>query len=268
MRSIYYLPLDTLDLLLGRRDKFVPPRGMILSDYGFFKQIGEEFFGYFKDLAELKPNERVLDIGCGIGRMAVPLTKYLDRNGSYEGFDIVADGINWCSKKITPHHPNFNFQLADIFNSKYNPNGKYLASEYKFPYESESFDFIFLTSVFTHMLPDDVDHYFSEIRRVLKNGGRCLITFFLLNEESLQLVNDKKSTLNFKHDFGKYRVIDTHVQEAAICYDEALVLDLFHKYELKIRPPIHYGSWCGRPDFLSYQDIIVAGEDKRQDTSQ
>ena len=41
-------------------------------------------------------------------------------------------------------------------------------------------DVAFLTSVFTHMLPEDVEHYLDELARVLKPGGRTLITWFLL----------------------------------------------------------------------------------------
>ena len=36
----------------------------------------------------LKPEHRVLDIGCGVGRVALPLTRYLT-SGTYDGFDIV-----------------------------------------------------------------------------------------------------------------------------------------------------------------------------------
>ena len=260
MKKLYYFLTDTIDLLLGRRDNLTPPKGMIFIGDGDFKKIGEEFLRYFIELGGLKPNERVLDIGCGIGRMAVPLTKYLHKRSSYEGFDIVPVGINWCRKKISFKYPNFHFQLADVFNKTYNPKGKYKASEYKSPYENVSFDFVFLTSVFTHMLPQDMENYFYEITRVLKINGRCLITFFLLNKESLQLINTGKSTLDFKYKFGKYRTIDTNTPEDAVCYDEAFVLALYEKYGLKIKRPIYYGSWCGRSNFLSYQDIIIASK--------
>jgi len=93
---------------------------------------------------------------------------------------------------------------------------------------------------------------------VLKREGKCLITFFLLNEESFQLIRSGKSDLNFGYDFGKYRTVDPNIPEAAIGYDEAFVLSLYGKYGLTIKPPLHYGSWCGRSTFLSYQDIVVA----------
>jgi len=64
--------------------------------------------------------------------------------------------------------------------------------------------------------------------------------------------------LNFKHDFGKYRTVDINTPEAAISYDEKFILSMYKKHSLKIKQPIHYGSWCGRSHFLSRQDIIIA----------
>ena len=227
---------------------------------GDFKIIGQLFLGYFIELCGLKPNESVLDVGCGIGRIAAPLTQYLNKDTGYEGFDIVNKGIEWCREKISTKYPNFHFQLADIFNKCYNPNGRYKADEYKFPYENESFSFVFLTSVFTHMLPNDMENYISEIVRVLKREGRCFITFFLLNKESLELNNTGKSEINLKHNFGKHYSINTDTLEAAIGYAEEFILDLFKKYGLKIKLPIHYGKWCGRSNVLYYQDIIIASK--------
>lgn len=258
--------MNIIDSLLGRQDELIPPKETIFGGDGDFKKIGEEFLRHFIELGGLGPSERVLDVGCGIGRMASPLTKYLNKRGSYEGFDIVSKGVNWCKENISLKYPNFNFQLADVFNKHYNPDGKHKASEYKFPYEDNSFDFVFLTSVFTHMLPDDLENYLKEISRVMKKGGRCLITYFLLNDESIQLINDGKTTFNvgkntfldFKHHGKGYRTIDEHTPEHAVAYDEKFILKLYGKYNLTVMEPIRYGSWCGRKDFLSYQDIIIA----------
>jgi len=237
----------------------LPPRKLVRAvGGGDFKVIGDEFLPYFTDLAELKPHERVLDIGCGCGRMAVPLTRHLEPLGSYEGFDIQPAGIRWCQSHVTPRYPNFRFVVADVYNKKYNPRGRCQPGEYRFPYEDDSFDFIFLTSVFTHMLRADMEHYVNEIVRVMKPDGRCLITCFLLNDESRALILDDKSTLTFDHIVAETAVHRTSVPEAAVAFDEEQMLGILRERGLEIDPPIRLGSWCGRKTFLSYQDMILA----------
>ena len=251
---------------LQGEDHLIPPSERNFVGDGDFRKIGEHFLKHFISLAGLKPDERVLDVGCGIGRMAIPLTKYLNKHGSYEGFDVVQDGINWCRENISPRYPNFHFQIADLFNTSYNPHGKHKAADYRFPYEKEYFDFVFLTSVFTHMLPKDMENYLREISRVLRKNGRCFITFFLLNNESRKQIRDGKSTQNFrytfKHNKEEYLTIDKANPEAAVAFDERFVRDLYERTNLVIVEPIYYGSWCGRSDFLDYQDIIIAHKKK------
>lgn len=250
--------LDVVDTLLGRRDSLTPPRRISFVGRGRFTETGEEFLRYFVSLCALRPDERVLDVGCGIGRMAIPLTRFLSPAGSYDGFDIVPQGIEWCNSRIAARHPNFRFQLADVHNPEYNPGGRYRAAEYRFPFEAETFDFVFLTSVFTHMLPPDMERYLEEIARVLRPGGRCLITWFLMNGESLQSVESGSADLDFRHDFGDYRAVDGSVPEKAVAYAEHFVLDRYRRTGLRQDLPIRYGTWCGRAHGLSIQDIIIA----------
>ena len=87
---------DARDALRGRRDARVPPRRLNFVGITDFVDTGDEFLGHFVALGGLQPDGRVLDVGCGIGRMARPLAGYLGRDGSYDGFDINAQGIAWC----------------------------------------------------------------------------------------------------------------------------------------------------------------------------
>ncbi len=257
VRRIYFFPTDALTFLLGRRDALTPPKGKIFHNPNAFKRIGNEFFRHFLDLRNLKPDEHVLEVGCGTGRMAVPLTSYLRGGGEYEGFDVIPEALEWCQEHITSKYPNFRFQVADVYNKEYNPEGVHKASEYEFPYEDESFDFVILTSVFTHMLPDEVSNYLSEIERVMKAGGRAMITFFLLNRESLKLIESGMSVIDFGYDFGVYRTKEKSTPEAAIAYREDFIRNLYEENGLKIGA-VRYGSWCGREGALSRQDIVVA----------
>jgi len=253
--------LDSAESVLGMQEEMIPPRhlrGYIGS--GDYRAVGEEFLGYFQRLCDLQPNHRVLDMGCGIGRMAVPLTEYLSPQGSYEGIDIVPEGIEWCLAHITRKYPNFRFQLADVFSKYYNSGSKTNASNYRFPFPDNSFDLVFLTSVFTHMLPDEVANYLGELKRVLKPGGKSLISWLILNGESATLVKGGKAALDVSHPLGECLVMNPKVPEEAIAHPEGKILELYGQAGFMIEPPIRYGAWCGRASYMSFQDICIASK--------
>ena len=75
----------------------------------------------------------MLDVGGGIGRMAVPLTRYRDGQVSYEGIDVFPKSIAWCQDNITPRHLNFRFRVADIKNKEYKPSSGFAASNTSSP---------------------------------------------------------------------------------------------------------------------------------------
>lgn len=123
------------ETLRGREESPLPP--VWLRDVGpsDFETTGREFLGYFIELGGLRPRDAVLEIGCGPGRMALPLTRYLNREGHYVGMDIVAKAINWCRRNISRRYPNFRFHHVDITNRRYNPTGTVHADEYIFPFK-------------------------------------------------------------------------------------------------------------------------------------
>ena len=173
LRRIAFWPLDTLELLTGRRDALTPPRG-VAPPYvraGGFREHGQRFAQILIQQGSLQPGEALLDVGCGIGRIAVPLTGYLEPDGRYEGIDVEADAIAWCRRAITPRFPNFHFQVVDVRNARYRPDGSTLATAYQFPFADASFDMVLLKSVFTHMLVDSLRNYVDEIARVLRPGA-------------------------------------------------------------------------------------------------
>jgi SAM-dependent methyltransferase len=123
----------------------------------------------------------VLELGCNHGRTMLGLVDYLKPPGRYEGLDILKAEIEFAQKHIHAAYSHFNFTHADIQNSFYNPEGRLRPETYQFPYEDAAFDIIYAASLFTHLLPPSLVNYFRESRRVLKKGGRCLFSFFLLD---------------------------------------------------------------------------------------
>jgi ubiquinone/menaquinone biosynthesis C-methylase UbiE len=254
IRRAVYFPIDILDVLIGKHDPLVPPRGLWFVGGGHFRE--NQFLSSFTDLCDLRPHHRVLDVGCGIGKQAVPLTQYLSKIGSYEGFDIVEEGIQWCEQRITRRFPRFRFRHVDVFNKHYNPHGKASPAQWKFPYSDSEFDFVFAISVFTHMLPDAVQNYVNEVGRVLKPNGKSFLSFFLLNESSRELIAQGKSSIQLHHDLGGYTVLDPQFPETTVGLSEAFVTACFERSRLSI-DTIYPGSWCGRNGAKFYQDIVT-----------
>jgi len=256
---MFFALADLVDALPGNRNTLVPPS--YLRNYigdGDFEEIGQQFLRHHIELANLRPDESVLDIGCGIGRMAAALSNYLNERGTYDGFDVVKRGIVWCNRHIARKHPNFRFAHSDVYNKAFNPHGKFKAADYTFSYPDASFDYVFVYSVFTHMTGSDLENYVKEIARVLKPQGRCLITYFLLNPESLDSLERRTSGIDFKPYSKESRSLSLETPEFAIAYDETFITDLYRKYGLRVRPPIYSGSWSNRSGSLDFQDIVVA----------
>lgn len=258
-RRLYFLPVDTFETISGKRPDGVPPRGKIFVGPGDYLKLGEKFLGYFKDLAGLEPNHAVLDIGCGIGRMAVPLTRFLNNEGSYDGFDIVKSGIDWCKKNISNKFPNFRFHHTGLYNQLYNTSVKADAGKFLFPYSDATFDFVFLTSVFTHMMPNEVEHYLTEISRVMKPGSSCLMSLFIVNCESEDLMIKHPTHMNFPVNKGFYRLHSSQVDTANVAYDEEWLLEKLENAGLKLET-IKYGQWCGRTIYFDYQDLVICSK--------
>lgn len=246
LRKLYFLPSDVIDRLLGRRDELVPPKSLIFTGaVEDFRPSGDALVRRLVEAGSLTPYSSVLDLGSGMGRIAAALVSYRGDSGRYEGLDIVASGVRWCSENITPQYPSYRFTHADVYNKEYNPGGRIKASEYKLRFDDETFDLVVLASVFTHMLPDDMGRYLSEVARVLKSGGTCCASYNLLDAEALNAMREGRSAFRFTR-VGPHWVTDTNVPELAVAYEESYVRDVFQA--LGLSPSFHRGWWSGRGD--------------------
>lgn len=223
---------------------------------------------HMRELEYFFPNTKninVVEVGCCLGRDAIPLLKKQVR--SYVGVDLQKAPIEWATKNITKSNPNFKFEWWDVANPQHNPNGKKHLHEYKIPVGDKSTDLIFLFSVFTHMYPKDVRYFFEEFRRILRNkNGRVVASFFLVNDDILTHLQKigggavRKITLQHNLEEGFY-VENPNVVPGATAYTMAKVLDLADQAGIKV---LDYakGGWShhGTPtEGFVGQDMISFG---------
>ena len=251
---VVFFPIDVFRRADGKPR---PPAFHKLVGPGDFEAIGAATVSQLISEAGLRPSDSFLDIGCGIGRIALPLASYLLPSTPFEGFDVVPEFIDWCRENISARHPNFHFELVDVANSEYNRAGHFDAASLRFAYPDAAFAFAYAGSVFTHLLPPAAANYIREAARVLQPGGTLVATFFLLNEESLRLVDAGQAHMPLRSSGEGFRMLDAGNPEADVGLDEAQVRECFVSAGLEIQA-IGYGSWCGRGESSGYQDMVVA----------
>ena len=203
-------------------------------------------------IRDLKPTHHVLDIGCGIGNLAVGLSEFLE--GRYDGVDVNEEAIRWCRRAITSRYPRFHFHHADVASTAYNRGGRLDAADYRYPFDSQAFDRIFLGSVLTHLLPGAVERTMMEIARLLKRDGMCVASCFLLNDDNRASVEAGRSFMSFGVALDRSRVHSASCPEAAVALDEAFVRDLVKRMGLRIADIRRGGWWNGTADD---QDVLA-----------
>lgn len=239
----YEIPIDLMYLTGGGPDTF--------------KQISESHMELIHKYIGLEDHWNFLELGCGIGRDAIPLTKLLRPEAKYFGLDIISRSIQWCAENITSKYPNFTFHHQNIKEGWFNPEGVLSVEDVRLPVGDAEIDAIILQSVFTHLNRAHIEHYLREFMRALRPGGKIYATFFVLDDE-IQARLTPQSYLQFAHKLptGEY-CQDIKNPTIAYGYTEAVIADMAKGSGLML-DNIVYGIWSGlRSSTDGGQDSVI-----------
>lgn len=161
-----YLVFSAGDDLDSERGLPLPPARMRVkvigaADSASFIDSGQRQTAFFRRLLErngirLSTDARVLDFGCGCGRLARWWQE--EEDPAIYGCDPNRELIEWCRL----HLPALNATVSE--------------PDPPLPYTDASFDFAYAMSVFTHLPPVHAQAWMAELRRVIKPGGHLLFT--------------------------------------------------------------------------------------------
>jgi SAM-dependent methyltransferase len=251
---------------LAYEPKLIPPlerEGVECLEEWF--RWAEEWSMLLRIYGQIRRDSDVLEIGCGLGRVAFPLRYVLSQDGTYHGFEISPERVRFLQQNFSPAYPNFHFRHEDIHNTCYNPSGTIRPEHYRFPYEDASFDLIYAASVFTHLLPAAAEQYMRESARVLRPRGRCVFSFFLLDcyrPGQPRPFGFNDPIFNVDHPYGDrgddFAVSDPLNPEDISAYRLGLVERLAARAGLSLAQPPLPGLWSGNsPNWVGTQDVIV-----------
>lgn len=199
-----------------------------------------------RDRLDLQRDARIVDIGCGWGRLAAALVDDLDATAEYHGFDPKRDHVRWAQVNLMPRHQAFNFHITNLANRIYNPGGVLRTSTFVLPFATASRDVVIASALFACLSADELEAYAREAARILKPGGSFLATFYLLDDESRAILPRLEPPLAFRFAAGP--IVSTSPNGGGlVAYDDAHVRAVLERHGFVIEPTVT-GSWREEED--------------------
>ncbi|PID70448.1 hypothetical protein CSB37_02040 [bacterium DOLZORAL124_38_8] len=157
-----------------------------------FSQTRQHGWPEFEKIAPLlKKHQRVLDLGCGNGRLRNFLPTDIIPQGFYHGFDLSKNMLRIAQESF-PYDHFFQGSFA-------NP----------LPFGSENFDLVISIAAFHHLLkPTEQTQCLSELFRITKPGGKVFLTTWKIPKKYRQYNWNRKDWWlsgfkNYLVPFGK-----------------------------------------------------------------
>jgi len=114
-------------------------------------------------LAQVKPGNKVLDVGCGSGRLTIAAQNWVGPTGEAQGIDPAPEMIAVARQNAARASLAAKFKVGLVE---------------AIPFPEATFDVVLSRLVMHHLPGDLIQRGLAEMRRVLKPGGLCLIVDF------------------------------------------------------------------------------------------
>ena len=183
-----------------------------------------------------------LDFGSGCGRSARRLMQQDLPPRRYLGVDLHRGMVRWCQENLAPHADGFEFVHHDVHSPCLNPD-PLLPWTAPLPVDDGVCTLIEATSVFTHLVEGQTEHYLDEVARVLAPAGHMASTWFLFDKDDFAYMQDNQNALYINDRDPTNAVAYDRVWLQAALADRELVIE-------GVTPPrvrgFHWQLWIGR----------------------
>ena len=218
--------------------------GVLYKDDQYYKASAISEADRVRKLTKITASTSILDIGCGSGRLLYGLVHNNEPIGLYEGIDIEKPAIDWVVTRFEDVPYAYATHL-DIRNERYNTDGIILMDDsFRLPFEDYClFDVIYLYSVFTHLMPNDIRVYLREFKRLLKENGTIFLTIFC--EKDVEIVEENPPNYPAER-YGNKEMGPLHKVRYPYDYFNKLVVAA----KLRIRKFDNATEWNGQSGML------------------
>jgi ubiquinone/menaquinone biosynthesis C-methylase UbiE len=162
-------PLNEDELIKSQMEKMVTSYDSYMSKVTFGREriLREETVR----LAQVKPGDCVLEVGCGTGTLTLAAKRQAGPSGKVFGIDIIPGMIEASQRKAAQANEDITFQLGSMND---------------IPFPADQFDAVMCSFMIFHMSAETLRKGITEAYRVLKPQGRLLVLDLALPAQPLQ----------------------------------------------------------------------------------
>lgn len=142
-----------------------------MAHYKVFNKQEQQDINFLKSVG-LKTQHKILDLGCGGGRLGYGLITYLDK-GNYHALDKETNWIKDFKKSVI----DADLDLKDP---------KIIESDFDFNFRDTQFDYVYSYSVFTHVGPDKLRQCLNNLKRFLTIDSKFYATMTRKDDQDFQ----------------------------------------------------------------------------------
>jgi ubiquinone/menaquinone biosynthesis C-methylase UbiE len=177
-------PVDEDEFMKGQMEKMVTTYDAYMRKVTFGREriLREETVR----LAQIKPGDSVLEVGCGTGTLTLAAKRQAGPTGTVFGIDIIPGMIEVSQRKAAEAKEDITFQLGSIAD---------------IPFPSNQFDAVMCSFMIFHMSETTMLKGIAEAYRVLKPQGRLLVLDLALPTQPFQrFMAQKLFGIMLQHD--------------------------------------------------------------------
>ena len=140
-------------------------RGDLFSQLGraVFSLSGTVYAGGFIQAAGLRPQDRVMEVGSGLGRILTASQRRVGAQQPYFGIDLSYKMVERARRGLDPRRPPPHFLVA---------------SALQMPFRPRCFDVVLLSHVVKYLTDPQLRQVLVQVRELLRPGGRLILWEF------------------------------------------------------------------------------------------
>lgn len=189
-------PIDVYEALYEAHTQLYPDQEVVGA--GAFELIGRQELA-FVQLAGLKPTGTLVDLGCGVGRMASHAIPYL-AGGRYIGTDVAPSMLRRAEARLEPLTADSSCEVSWV---------KQVGTAFELPHQSV--DVFCAYSVFTHIEHEDTYNFLKDARRALRPGGCFVFSCLPMELSASRDIFGASAAMDYSSRWNTVRNVTTSV---------------------------------------------------------